>query len=404
MLPGSYVLGVRRLGYEILSAPLDVGSEARSLDVRLTPTAIPLDPLDVVVEGRPPRLVEAGFYERMEEGWGTYVEPDWIEANKAGFARLSDFMATLQLRAPMSRCSEVNVYLDRRMIGRTSGLGTSGGRSISSGGTYRREATAAPTLLEELSVFDVGAAEQGFAETGEGGKLYQAGSKIPFFAWNGATMTCGAIKILWSNWTAAEVEMPKIDVKLCESAGRPGEVVLDGFVDDGVTEVRLPAAHVMASYPAFGGRERVEMVVRTDSLGRFRLCDLPAGAEVELAAAYGPHSGDSLRVAATAEADVRLPVPVTPPASVTGIVVNNLTGAPLDAARITLEDTDLRTVTNRSGVFSLEGLPPGSYRIWALCGGFDSSSRTIEIAEGASVRVVLRLRPKGARQRIFCSA
>ncbi len=191
VLPGAYVLGVRRIGYEVLSTPLEVGPDARSLDVRLRRRAIPLDPLEVAVEGRPPRLVESGFYDRMAEGWGTFLEPDWIEANKAGFVRLGDFISMLWLRAPLPRCPRIQVWLDRRMIGRTEGWGTSRPLSINAAGTYRSAAGQPPTLLEELSAYDVAAAE-----------AYQPGTKIPFFAWNGATMTCGAI-ILWSNWTAA---------------------------------------------------------------------------------------------------------------------------------------------------------------------------------------------------------
>ncbi|WP_423926627.1 carboxypeptidase regulatory-like domain-containing protein [Candidatus Palauibacter sp.] len=390
--PGTHVLGVRRIGYEVLSTPLEVGPDARSLDVRLRPQAIPLDPLEVDVEGRPPRLVESGFYQRMEEGWGTYLEPEWIEANKAGFARLSDFMVMLQGRAPGMRCPRVQVWLDRRFVGRTDGWGTSRPLSINPAGTYRSSVNSPPPLLEELSVVDLGAAE-----------LYAPGTKVPFFAWSEETMRCGAI-ILWSNWTAAMAEVPKIDVALCEPTGRPGEVALEGFVEDEVTAVRLPAAHVIASHPTSGGLERVETVVRTDSLGRYRLCDLPAGAEVELAAAYGPHAGDRLAVPAAAGADVRLSVPVTPPGSVTGLAINEATRQPLEAVHITVEDTDFRALTDRSGAFSLEGLPPGSYRIRALCGGFDSSAQTVEIAAGAQVRVVLALRSKGSARRTRCSA
>ncbi|WP_419167853.1 carboxypeptidase regulatory-like domain-containing protein [Candidatus Palauibacter sp.] len=389
---GAYVLGVRRIGYEVLSTALEVGLDGRSLDVRLRPQAIPLDPLNVDVEGRPPRLVETGFYDRKEEGWGTYIEPEWIEANKAGYVRLSDFMSTLQGRGPMPRCPDVPVYLDRKPIGTTSGWGTSRARSINPAGTYRSAAGPPPTLLEELSTFEVGAAE-----------LYSAGTKIPWFAWNGKSMECGAI-ILWSNWTAAMAEVPKIDVALCEPTGRPGEVALEGFVEDEVTTVRLPAAHVISSYPTSEGLERVETVVRTDSLGRYRLCDLPAGAEVDLAAAYGPHAGDRLAVPAAAGADVRLSVPVTPPGSVTGLAINEVTSQPLEAVRITVDDTDFRAVTNRTGAFSLEGLPPGSYRIRALCGGFYSSAQTVEVAEGAQLRVVLALRSKGSARRSRCSA
>ena len=390
--PGRYMVGVRHIGYEVLIEEIEVGAAGNSLEIRLRTQAIVVEPLEVSVEGRAPRLAEAGFYDRMEEGWGVFLEPEWIEANKTGFTRLSDFMTTLQMRAPMSRCSEVPVYLDRKPIGGASGSGTSRARSINPAGTHRSRGEGAATLLDELSVFEVGAAE-----------LYQAGSKVPWFAWNAGTMTCGAI-ILWSNWTAATVEIPRIDVTLCDTAGRAGEVAVDGFVEDAVTEVRLPAAHVIASYPASGDRERVETVVRTDSLGRFRLCDLPEGAEVQLAAAYGPHAGDSLAVTAAAEAEVRLAVPVTPLALVTGLVVNGVTGQPLETVRIVVDDTDFRAATNRSGAFTLEGLPPGTYRIRALCGGFDPSAQTIEVAEGARVRVELRLRSRGFTQRTLCSA
>ena len=391
--PGEYTLAVRRFGYEVLSAPLEIGSQAPPrLDVRLQPQAIPLEPLEVGVEGRPPRLAESGFYDRMEEGWGVFVEPEWIEANKRGFVRLADFMSTLQMRAPLPRCLAIPVYLDRRPIGWADGSGTSTSYSLNPAGTFRSPDDPPPTLLEELSVYELGAAE-----------LYQPGSKIPFFAWDGTSMVCGAI-ILWSNWTAEMPEIPQIEVELCEPAGRPGEVALEGFVNDEVTEVRLPAAHVIASFPTSGSLERVEIVVRTDSLGRYRLCDLPVEAEVELSAAYGPHSGLPSVVPATTGAEVRLSVPVTPPGSVTGLAVNEVTRQPLEAVRITVDDTDFRAVTDRMGAFSLTGLPPGSYRIRALCGGFDNSVQTVDVTEGQQVRVVLALRSKGFPGRIRCSA
>ena len=380
--PGTYVLGVRRIGYEVLSTPLEVGPDARSLDVRLTPEAIPLDPLEVDVEGRPPRLAETGFYERMEEGWGTYFEPDWIEANKAGFVRLADFMSRLQNRAPLSRCPSVPVYLDRRPVGTASGWGTSRARSLNPAGTYRSAAGPAPTLLDELSVHDLGAAE-----------LYLPGAKMPLWAWNPATMTCGVI-VLWSNWTAATTEIPKIDVKLCEPAGRAGEAALEGFVEDDVTGVRLPAAHVIASYPVGQGLERVETVVRTDSLGHYRLCDLPTAAEVELAAAYGPHAGEAILVQAVEGDAVKLGVPVTLPGSITGVVIHGDTGRPLRQVAIELVGTDFRAVASGSAGFRLQGLPPGSYRIRASCGGFDQAERSVELAEGGQIRVEVTLEPR----------
>ncbi|WP_420633166.1 carboxypeptidase-like regulatory domain-containing protein [Candidatus Palauibacter sp.] len=80
------------------------------------------------------------------------------------------------------------------------------------------------------------------------------------------------------------------------------------------------------------------------------------------------------------------------------------TGQPLEAVRITVDETDFRAATNRAGAFSLEGLPPGSYRIRALCGGFDSSTQSVALLEGEQVRVVLALRSNGFAGRTRCSA
>ncbi len=391
--PGAYTLVVRRLGYEILSTPLEIGAQAPPpLDLRLQPQAIPLDPLEVGVEGRPPRLVESGFYERMEEGWGVFFEPEWIEASKGGFIRLADYMQILQNRAPLSRCGKVPVYLDRRLIGSTPGWGTS---ALYPGRIFTARLDRMPPLIEEMSVSDLGAAE-----------IYYAGTKIPMFAWTGATMSCGAI-ILWSDWTARLPEIPKIEVKLCELGGRPGEVALDGRVEDEMTGVKLPAAQVFASYvnPADpDGLERVETVVRTDSLGRYRVCDLPEGTVMELVPEYGPHAGGpTLAVAAGDGEEVRLTLMVTAPASITGLVLDEATSELIEGARIVLVDAEFGAVTNAAGRFSLEDLPPGSYRIRATCPGYTGPVLDVELAEGESSAVALKLRRTGIAPRARCS-
>jgi len=263
------------------------------------------------------------------------------------------------------------------------------------GGIFTAGLDRLPPLLEELSVSDLGAAE-----------VYQPGTKIPMFAWTYATASCGAI-ILWSDWTARLPEVPKIEVKLCEPGGRPGEVALDGFVEDEITEVRLPAAHVSASYthPADPDRlERVETVVRTDSLGQYRVCDLPEGAVMELVPEYGPHpGGPTLAVAAAGGEALKLTVPVTSPATITGMVLNEATSELIEGARVVLVDTDFRTVTNAAGRFSLEDLPPGSYTIRAVCAGYTGAAQEVELAEGGNVAVVLQLRSTDLARRGTCS-
>ena len=385
--PGEYVLGVRRIGFAAYSVPLEVGpDEPAPLDVRLLLDPVEVAPLEVDVEGRPLRLVETGFYDRLEDGWGTYFEPEWIRTRSAGVTRLPHFLANLQQRAPLSRCPTVQVWYDRKFIGEVSGWGTSKPASINPAGTYQSPVGPAAYLLDELSVTDLGAAE-----------FYQPSSPIPLFALNDITIYCGVI-ILWSDWMAQiGGEVPQIDVKLCEPAGGSGAVTLDGTVEDRLTEVRLPAARIRASFAPADQEESLELPeteVRSDSTGRFRLCDLPPGTDVTLAPSYGPQSGEVATLRAETGAAARLIVPVTMPGSVAGRVVNGNTGRGFPAVPIVLIGTDVRVVTDAAGRFAMEDLPPGSYQVRADCGGFESPTPRVVVSEARQARVLLVLEPE----------
>ena len=382
--PGEYVLGVRRIGFAAYSVPLEVGPDGPApLDVRLSLDPVQVAPLEVDVEGRPLRLVETGFYDRLEEGWGTYFEPEWIRTRSAGFTRLSHFVSNLQMRAPLSRCPTVQVWHDRKRIGEAAGWGTSQPVSINAAGTHRAPVEPSARLLDELSVADLGAAE-----------LYPPSSPIPLFALNDTTLYCGVI-ILWSDWMAQMGgEVPQIDVKLCEPAGGAGEVTLDGTVEDRLTEVRLPAARIRASFAPSdqeGSLELPETEVRSDSTGRFRLCDVPSGTGVTLAPSYGPHPGEIAMLRAEPGTAARLIVPVTMPGSVAGRVVNGNTGRGFPAVPVMLVGTDIRVVTDAAGRFAMEDLPPGSYQVRADCGGFGSPTPRVVVSEARQARVLLVL-------------
>ena len=385
--PGEYVLGVRRIGFAAYSVPLEVGPDGTApLDVRLSLDPVEMAPLEVDVEGRPLRLVETGFYDRLEEGWGTYFEPEWIRTRSVGVARLAHFVSNLQMRAPLSRCPTVQVWYDRRLIGTVAGWGTSQPASINPGGTHRSAGESPAQLLDELSVTDLGAAE-----------LYPTSSPIPLFALNTHTVRCGAI-ILWSDWMAQiGGEVPQIEVKLCEPTGGSGAVTLDGTIEDRLTEVRLPAARIRASFAPEGEvdpPELREIEVRSDSTGRFRLCDLPSGTDVTLAPSYGPHPGEVAVLRAESGEAARLVVPVTMPGSVAGRVVNGNTGRGFPAVPVMLVGTDVRAVTDGAGRFTMEDLPPGSYQVRADCGGFESPTPRVAVSEAGQARVLLVLEPE----------
>ncbi len=387
--PGEYVLGVRRIGFAAYSVLLEVGPDGPApLAVRLSLDPVEVAPLEVDVEGRPLRLVETGFYDRLEEGWGTYFEPEWIRTRTAGFTRLSGFVSNLQMRAPLSRCPTVQVWYDQKRIGTAAGWGTSRPLSINSAGTHQPAAEVEPPepLLDELSVTDLGAAE-----------LYPPSSPIPLFALNDTTLYCGVI-ILWSDWTAQLGGIvPQIEVKHCEPAGRAGEVTLDGTVEDRLTEVRLPAARIKASFAPAAEQEQPELreiEVRSDSTGRFRLCDVPSGTDVRLSPSYGPHPGEAATLRVEPGAAARLVVPVTVPGAVIGRVVNGNTGRGFSAVPVVLVGTVVRSVTGSGGRFAMENLPPGSYQVRAECGGFESPTQRVVVSEAQQARVLLVLEPE----------
>ena len=385
--PGEYVLGVRRIGFAAYSVPLEMGLDGPApLDVRLSLDPVEMAPLEVDVEGRPLRLVETGFYDRLEEGWGTYFEPEWIRTARAGFVRLTDFVSNLQMRAPLSRCPTVQVWYDRKFIGEVAGWGTSQPVSINPAGTQRSAVESPAYLLDELSVTDLGAAE-----------FYPPSSPIPLFALNIPTLSCGVI-ILWSDWTAQlGGVVPQIEVEHCEPAGRAGEVTVDGTVEDRLTEVRLPAARIQASFAPAAEQEQLELreiEARSDSTGRFRLCDLPSGTDVTLTPSYGPHPGEAAMLRAEPGAAVRLVVPVTVPGAVVGRVVNGNTGRGFSAVPVVLVGADVRSVTDGGGRFAMENLPPGSYQVRAECGGFESPTQRVVVSEAQQARVLLVLEPE----------
>jgi Carboxypeptidase regulatory-like domain len=64
-------------------------------------------------------------------------------------------------------------------------------------------------------------------------------------------------------------------------------------------------------------------------------------------------------------------------ANVRGIVANEATGAPLRKAfvRLSSRTSNYPAITNERGEFSVEGVQPGPYNLWAEAPGFIPSER-----------------------------
>lgn len=92
---GRYRVHVAGPGYRSLTGgPYDlVGDVVLELVVVVHRVPIPLAGLDVEVDGRVPRLVSNGFYDRAADGRGRFFEGE--EIRRSGSARVADFLARL---------------------------------------------------------------------------------------------------------------------------------------------------------------------------------------------------------------------------------------------------------------------------------------------------------------------
>lgn len=354
--PGDHVLRLQRIGYEVLDVPLTVGSDPlEPLVVRLRIAPVVLDPIETVVPGRPGRLVDAGFFDRMEVGWGDYFDPAWVERNSAGHVTAGRLVESM-LRSASSVCGpQVPVYVD----------------GVRSHGAHAD--------LDELSAADLLAAE-----------IYPDANGVPLFAFDDETWGCGAV-ILWTrSMLAGGSVLPRITIELCEPVGVDGTVSIEGVVADEVTGIRLPTARVRVARRPQAARTSGEARIVADRDGRYRVCDVESGTPLELSPAFGRVVGPTRVITAGSGSDYLLTVPVTVTASVSGMVVSKIDARRLHGARVTLLSTDHRTVTNE-GRFTLLDVPTGRYQLEVTCGGFRPASSEVVVAAKGMPRILIEL-------------
>ena len=75
---GDHSLRVEHISYATFVAGLNVGKEDLDATIRLTPQALPMEPMIVTAFSR--RLEHVGFYERQKRGVGTFVNRRQIDA------------------------------------------------------------------------------------------------------------------------------------------------------------------------------------------------------------------------------------------------------------------------------------------------------------------------------------
>ena len=84
-----------------------------------------------------------------------------------------------------------------------------------------------------------------------------------------------------------------------------------------------------------------------------------------------------------------------PPLTISGTVIDVLTGDPIPAAQVFIEGTDLGTLTDAEGRFDFQGPGPGAYVLRARRIGYDGVSDAIRLEEREGLRAEIRLVDQG---------
>ena len=87
-----------------------------------------------------------------------------------------------------------------------------------------------------------------------------------------------------------------------------------------------------------------------------------------------------------------------------GYVKDSQTGIPLIGVNISIEGTQIKTITDTNGYFRITNLPPGIYEITVQYIGYQSSSRKILIKNDSSVKLLFSLNMFRAHEKIEITA
>lgn len=193
---GDYRVWARAVGYEeLLAGPVHLSGRGDSLELRLRPIPISLDPLLVTAEARQLLLTSVGFYERARLGIGRFITAEIVETRRA--RTMTDLLRTEpSIRALTDPEGDGGAGTVVYFRGTLRGLRMGGGRPC------------LPTIVVDgFKVRDSGVAGKGGArftrldelvQPGDiaGVELYPSGAGAAV-QWSGMDAGCGVI-VIWT--------------------------------------------------------------------------------------------------------------------------------------------------------------------------------------------------------------
>jgi len=171
-----------------------------------------------------------------------------------------------------------------------------------------------------------------------------------------------------------------------------GSAAIAGIVTDSITGVPMPRAIVTAEpISRLPGLRPVE--VRTDETGYFRICSLRGDVDTKLQAHFGTNSGRSVEVYVPSGTAVLqdLLLLMSAEGTLEGLVLDYLTGNPVTGAVVSVAGTTSSSLTDNSGRFILDDLPPGRHLVTTDHIAFEERTDSVTIFSQETVDIEVNL-------------
>jgi hypothetical protein len=175
-----------------------------------------------------------------------------------------------------------------------------------------------------------------------------------------------------------------------------GFAAVAGVVTDSLTGVPLPRAIVTARVAQRRPGDPDEVETRADESGYYRLCTVPAARTVRLQARFGQSAGTSQMVE-LAQGDAKLQnliLPLSAQGSLVGTVNDYQSGEPLPGAVVSVMGTKVEQITDSSGGFVLDGLPPGRHLVTTEYLGYGQRTDSVTVFSQETVDIAITMAPQ----------
>lgn len=180
----------------------------------------------------------------------------------------------------------------------------------------------------------------------------------------------------------------------CMMEERPaGAGAIAGQVRDGPSGVPLGGASVTLSWQSDESPEPRMLEVRTGPFGWYRSCQVPSDRPVLLGGSFYGRQGLRREIAVERDGfqEAALSLDQLTSSTIKGHLVDDASAENVEGAEAWLRGTSYRTLTDGSGRFELEDVPPGTYMLMTDHLAYGLKMDTLEVPAGQQLLVEMRL-------------